>query len=136
LIKSYRDKLIAHNSSVISVIDPSSNSVFVPSLDDSKSSGARFLNLQENNISGAMKYIDYICGESNIALNIGTFDEDGNPVGVKEVALSQSQLEGIISHSAQFVASEQNGDIYVELQNALETAGVIEETRSLSMDNN
>lgn len=64
---------------------------------------------------------------------VTTYDDQGTPNGSKQIQLTQAQVQDIIDHAAQFVASAQDGDVYAELENALLVADVLNDVPSISL---
>lgn len=68
----------------------------------------------------------------NVVLN--TFDDEGNVVDTDNMDLTNSQVSDIIDHAAQLIIMQRDrdsvgiGSAMLELEAALENAGVIAET--------
>jgi polyhydroxyalkanoate synthesis regulator phasin len=58
LLEKYKGKDIVQSDGLVSVYDPQKKTLFQVALDDSKSTGERFVNQGANNIENAKKYID------------------------------------------------------------------------------
>jgi len=78
LLEEYKGKQIVQTGKTISVWDSKAGTLYQVALDDSKSTGKRFIVEENNTIEGAKKYIDWVTKTESTPITEEVFVSDAN----------------------------------------------------------